>query len=391
MAFTTHLLRHINAMRVLRLLRGGAVLSRAEIARRLGLTRATAGNATAALLTAELVREVETNQSHPRVGRPGVGISLNPEGAYAFGVEIGTRQVKMLLLNLAGGVVHQCAEGLHDVADPGSVIAQIRERLLNLKRTVNADPDRIIGAGVAIPGLVDKTGTVVNAPFLGWRDVAFHSELASGLPEGWMVRVLNDASCFAVVESAETPCGDVLLVLLNEGIGGAVVHDGRVQGGGHGYAGEIGHMIITAADRTDTFEMLAGTAWFDPLFGANRPDAEAVAELLRRRDEPGVHARLDQWAATLALGLANAVHLIDPQEIILGGALAQLYPAVAAQVEAALNAHLIHGFSRPEIRLSDVSDAAVEIGAARGVLDTLFDLPALDQDITEGETKGRGG
>lgn len=143
-------------------------------------------------------------------------------------------------------------------------------------------------------------------------------------------------------------------------------------------------MIIAAADRTDTFEMLAGTAWFSHVFSADRPDAEAVEDLLRRREEAEIRDLLDQWAATLAMGLANAVHLLDPQEIILGGSLAQLYPAVADRVEAALDGHLIFGFARPGIRISDVSSAAVEIGAARIVLGTLFDLPAFDGAAVRG-------
>ncbi|WP_454854986.1 ROK family protein [Rhizobium binxianense] len=381
MAVTTQLLRHINAMRILRLLRRGAGMSRADIARELGLTRATVGNAMVTLLGSGLVMEGVASQAGARVGRPGVEVMLDPKGAFSIGVEIGMRSISVVIIDLVSRVVAHRADRIGDFRDPDELVKRILQIVRELRAEAAVPADRISGIGVAIPGLVDKDGVVVNAPFLEWRRFPIRDGLAAALPADWLVRIQNDASAFAAAERAaglNFESEDLLLVLMTEGIGGALVREGRVVGGGHGYAGEIGHTIVTAGGQTDTFEMLAGFAYFEKVSPADKTVAEAVAAILARRGEKEIAAMLDLWGETLALGLANAVHLLDPRQIVLGGPLAQLYPAVEKRVVELLDKALIYGFARPPIRLAAASADGAAIGAATIVQDTIFDLPLLE-------------
>ncbi|HEY0124729.1 MAG TPA: ROK family protein, partial [Rhizobium sp.] len=215
-----------------------------------------------------------------------------------------------------------------------------------------------------------------------WRQYPLQQKLAQRLPTNWIVRVHNDASAFAAAErgaSGEGETDDLLLVLLSEGIGGAVVRDGRVAGGGHGYAGEIGHTIVTAGGRTDTFEMLAGVAHFESIFPPDQTVGHAAAATLARQQDPHVGKLLEGWAEALAIGLANAVHLLDPRQIILGGPLSPLFSAVERQVVARLDQYLIYGFARPPIRIATSGSQGSAIGAAAIVQETIFDLPLRDE------------
>ncbi len=393
MTVTTQLLRHINAMRILRLLRRGAAMSRADIARELGLTRATVGNAMVALLNDGLVMEGANSQPGARVGRPGVDVMLDPKGAFSIGIEIGMRSITVAVLDLVSNVVARRSVRIGDFRDPDQIVGRILGLVEALVAEAGLPSERICGIGVAIPGLVDMDGVVVNAPFLGWRCFPMWRKLAASLPPDWVVRIHNDASAFASAERAtglDLETEDLLLVLMSEGIGGALVREGKVAGGGHGYSGEIGHTLVTAAGRTDTFEMLAGFAFFESFCPAEGTVMETVDAILRRQNESEVLEALAIWSETLAVGLANAVHLVDPRQIVLGGPLAQLYPVVEARVAETLDRLLIYGFARPPIRLASTSLDVVAIGAATIVQDTIFDMALLENRADSSPYKTAG-
>ena len=96
------LLKQINYVRILGLLRRQAGLSRADIARQTGLTRSTVTVITAELIADELIREGATMASQPGGGRPGVELELNPEGAFFIGAEIEVDHLKVVELESGG-------------------------------------------------------------------------------------------------------------------------------------------------------------------------------------------------------------------------------------------------------------------------------------------------
>lgn len=379
---TTKFLRHVNAIKSLRLLHDGRALSRAEIARELGLTRATIGNAMTALVDAGYILEGETNPTEGRKGRPGVAIALNPEGAYFIGIDIGTRALIGVVIDLRMQVVARIAEPTGPrFRDADYMLERLLELLERLIGAARIDTARIEGLCVSVPGLVARDGSVVNAPFLEWRDYPLRSHLERACPDGWMVTVCNDAFALASAEASGISAAatdSTLLVLMAEGIGGAIVEAGRPMNGAHGYAGEIGHMLIAAGGRVDTFEMLAGAKSFAGLLDPAQTVAEGIAAMLASLDDPKVARALDAWAEALAAGLANAIHLLDPGQIILGGPTALLYPPVAEKVQAKLAEKLLAGFESVPIMVARYGADGAAIGAAATIRDALFTLPNLD-------------
>ncbi len=368
---TTRLLRHINALRCLRLLQGGASLSRADMARALGQTRATVGHAVAELAEASLVLESETAPNG--IGRPGVALRLNPEGARFIGIEIDTRAITGLLLNLNMQVTARASIPTGtDYDDPQAMTL----RIIALAKSLTADP--IHGLGLAIPGLVGKDGQIVNAPILGWRDHPMQAALAQAFPD-MPVEVVNDAFAFAAAElaGADTPL-NLLMVLLAEGVGSAHIAQGKLIAGAHGFAGELGHMRISLRGQSAKFEALAGAAGFPHVMGKGRAVAEGVATLLATQDTTETQDALALWAEALAMGLSNAAHLLDPDRIVLGGPLSALYPLVAAQVEAHLKALMLEGHARPTLHLARYGAEGAAIGAAARLRERLFTLPDLE-------------
>ncbi len=386
---TTRLLRQVNALRCLRLLQAGQSLSRADMARALGITRATIGHAVAELTAAGLV--LETPEPEPetqpeptpaRIGRPGVALRLNPGGASFIGIEIDTRAISAVLLDLNMQVIERLVEqtgpNFHD-----SVAMQARLIAVAKSLAARTDPARISGLGVAVPGLVGRQGQVVNAPLLGWRNFPLQHGLTAALPIDWTIEVCNDAFAFASAEQAASPtaAASLLMVLLAEGVGSAHLANGKLIGGANGFAGELGHMIIAVRGRAGKLEHMAGAAGFPAAMHPGRPVAEGVAALIAAADDPQTTAALDLWAEALATGLANAAHLLDPARIVLGGPLSALYPSVAGKVEGHLAALMLQGHTRPTITLARFGAEGAAIGAAASLRERLFALPDL-QDPT---------
>lgn len=379
---TNKLLRHINAVRSLRLLSRGQVMSRADIARELGLTRATIGYAIAALTDAGLIIESTDAMGEGRKGRPGIGVQLNPAGAYFVGVDIGTKVLTTVLLDLAMNVISRRVEPMGPNFREADYVAQkLLEASDAVRKEAGIKIDDVIGIGVSVPGLVGRDGRVVNAPFLEWRNYPLRDILLPRCPSEWSVIVCNDAFAFANAERAaltEGSADDLFVMLLAEGIGGATLDEGKIFSGAHGYAGEIGHTQITVAGRTEPFETLAGVKAFAEHLPSNLTVAECVGLLLERQAEAGISHALDDWADAISIGLANVVHLLDPGRVILGGPVSALHALRANRIEETLQCHLLPGFAVPKITVARFGPDGAAIGAAATVREQMFVLPELD-------------
>lgn len=386
-AMTPMLLRHINTARCLRLLRRGAAFSRADLARELGLTRATIGYAVRELIDSGLVAETVDRLEGGRPGRPGSGVCINPEGAYSIGIEIATTSMNAILVDLGMRVVHRVSEpaeyGKDDFENALEQLIRLPNRLL---AATKIDRSRIQGVCISVPGLVDRGGQVVVAPFLGWYGVPLKQLMSSREEIPWPVTVVNDAVAFAHAErtmASESDTQNMLLMLLSEGLGGAIVQRGQILEGANGYAGELGHMVMSASPKTTTgqsFEALAGYHRFRPFFPKGLPLAESLqwlAENCNRLANPKLEAAFDEWAEVLTTGILNLIYLFDPEKIVLGGPLSALFAHVEPRVKKSLASNLLRGYKPPPIFVARFGADGAAIGAAAVVRDELFSLPQL--------------
>lgn len=326
-ATTVEGVRRTNLAEVLRLVHHGGPRSRAVITAETGLNRSTVSDLVSQLVDAGLVEERDPDPTK-RAGRPSpivlpssdvVAIGLNPE---IDAVEIGAVSL--------GGVVRARARIEVDGPDVGEV-AEIARRTLADWRAGDLTRSRIVGAGVAVPGLVRAADGVVRlAPHLQWRDAEVAGPLGDAL--GLPVTVGNDATCGARAErlfGAAREHEDV--VYLNggaSGIGGGLILHGRLIGGVGGYAGEWGQTRAALAeaedrrvpdgvleDEVNRARLLhaAGLASADDreLRGALRASGADAGEVARQR-------------RILAATLGNAVNVLNPSMIVLGGFLAVL-------------------------------------------------------------------
>lgn len=379
---TNRLLRHINEQRCLRVLRRSAPMSRADLGRELGVTRATIGNSIKVLLDARLVVETGGQEDAKRAGRPGVLVSLNAAGAYFVGLDVSTDAVNGIVLDFSMNVVACKSIPIRDCyGDVEAVTAILAELADDLMGAPGVRQTRVQGICVSIPGIV-KEGHVVTAPWLGWKDAPLQEAIESRVSRRVPVLVCNDAVALASAVRAISPeeqMQDAVLILLAEGIGSAHMHQGAMVAGAHGFAGEIGHMVMGADFGCQTFEMVAGYKRFVPLLKPGEPISSGLERIAAAAPSDAAAAEATRdWGDALAVGLLNVIHMLDPLEIVLGGPLVVLYPLVEGRVNQLLAEHLVHGLKPPAIRATALGADGAAIGAASLLREDLFALPALE-------------
>jgi len=398
-------LRRHNLGLVLAALRAAGGASRAELAARTGLTRATVATLLEPLLGAGVLAE---DAATPRgVGRPSRAVRYAAGGPVALGVAVDVETLAVCAVGLDGVVrAHRRLPRDHRELGPDPVFDGAAALAAEVCGEVGA---RVLGAGLALPALlstaagaahradralaaadsavvdadsalaaadsavVDADSAVVgagspvvlrapNLPRLdGSRPAA---ALAARL--GLTVTVDNEATLGALAHLDLAP--NLVYVSAGIGVGGGIVLDGRVYRGARGLAGELGHVVVDRAGPTcgcggrGCVERYAGTAAL--LADAGAADLDALVDALAGGDGRAV-AATTRAAAALGTGLASVLNVLDVPVVVLGGTFARLAP----HVEPALSAELARRSLAPaQVLTSSLGDAAAVRGAAESVL-----------------------
>jgi len=374
--------RRRNTALVLRLLRDEGALSRAELARRSGLVKATIGAIVGQLEDAGAVT-AGTSAPGGR-GRPSVPLALAGGSHAGLGVEVNVDYLAATAVDLAG-------RELSFVELPLGAGAPHLDELLRL---VRSEVDRLVSEGVtllgltvAVPGLIDRhRGVVVDAPNLGWSDVALGDAVRPLLPAGVPVAVDNDANCAARAEGMRgvaVGVDDFVYLTGTVGLGAGIVSAGRVLRGSRGLAGEVGHLRVgdgrhrCACGRTGCWEALVGQRAMAASTGVPVETGEdPVAYAERLAGIPAAGRDLRRTGIALGRGVAQLAVTLDPRMVVLGGAFVPLGKQLVPAVRTALEESFTGGC---EVTLSTMGLHAASVGAAVDALDEVFDgrrLPA---------------
>src|SRR5690349_13075671 len=236
-------LRERNRTLVLAALRRGGGVSRAELARRTGLSRSTISTVIADLVAAGIAAEAVA-AAPDGVGRPGVPVTLNAAAGAAVGIAVAPSAARVVLADLGHTVLAEEEVALPQPWTVARLVDGVASALAGALARCGVPSGRLIGAGVAIPAPVDRaTGAIGESstmPALAGSDLGAALAARLGVP----VRVENDANACAVAEvafGAGAGASDVVYLKLSRGIGAGLILDDRLYGGAAGTAGEIGH------------------------------------------------------------------------------------------------------------------------------------------------------
>jgi predicted NBD/HSP70 family sugar kinase len=389
------LLKQINHVRILSVVRCHSGLSRAEIARHTGLNRSTVTVITSDLIENGLLREGrKQTESSSNGGRPGIGLELHPDGAFFIGAAIDADDLTVVEMNLAAQVVNRLQVPTPESMTPEAVIDQLSDCIAHLRRANPLSEERLRGIGITVPGTLNRDGVVIQAPKLGWRQVKLRHYLESltDLP----LYVENDANAAALVEvylGKAMPTHSLIYLLLDTGVGSGIVMNNRIFRGAHGTAGEVCELLVDRNNTSYAEEEMPGSLGglvsrkaLLKRYQSHSGQSISFEEFLKRLSQNEAEAQIviQGWAESLGHGLISLVKVFDPERLVLGGELAILVPYVKSQLEAMLRdclpANGTSGFFSESETCFDVSefrDDAPAIGGAVLVYQSLFQVPDL--------------
>lgn len=296
--------------------------SRAELARRLGVSRASLTRVTRELRELDLVVEGDT-ELRGATGRPSELLLVRPEARRFLGVKLTGDAVFVVVTDLGAGILVSADEALvsHDVDEVAEQIAALRTRLV-------AETGDVVAAGVTVAGdQVRRDGhtIIADSPFLGWHDLPLADILGARL--GVPVAVDNDVRALAAAEhwfGAGAGCESLAVVTVGAGVGLGFVTDRHVVRGRNGRAGRLDHLIVDSAGpvcglghRGCVSAFLTSSSILNA-YGVVGADYDGVVDAARRGDARAVRVFADAGRA-LGTVVAAVVNLLDPEKIVLTG------------------------------------------------------------------------
>ncbi|MCX5300281.1 ROK family transcriptional regulator [Streptomyces sp. NBC_00193] len=412
-------LRTGNRSAVLQQLYFGGPLSRQELGPATGLSSGSVSNVVGELVADGLLEEAGIVDSDG--GRPRTLLRVAPGSAHMIGIDVGETRVRvelfdLTLTELARTELPLQPRGCYDV---GPIVDHIRSGIATVLERAEVGPDRLLGVGIGVPGIVDRDapgGTVVHGQTIGWDAVPLEALLrATGaVPPEVPYIIDNGARTLGQAEmwfGAGRGARDAVVVLFGSGVGASLITDGSPDGPTPGGAPlEWGHLTVQVRGRrcrcgalgcleayTGAESLLA--RWAERGGGGDAAAGDAVGGDAGVGDagvgDAGVGDEEDALAALLAAagggdkvaldllgetaeylgaGLSDVINLFQPERILIGGwAGLMLGPHILPAVrEHAMRYSLRHPAARVTIDMGSLGPDAVTVGAATLPLAAFF-------------------
>lgn len=353
------------------LLRAQKPMSRADLAKETGLTKATLSLLASMLIESGVVQEGEPVVS-TTYGRPSTPLEIRGGFIAGIGLQINTDGYGCLALDLNGDTLGQewVSEDMTGT-DPYEIFAKLDAMTFPLESRLKRRGCKVVGAGLALPGIVTDDMWLLVARNLGWENVNLtrfnvvrRLDVVAG-NEAKMAAIAQipgyateRASFLNVVDRTDS----FIYLSTDIGIGGAVVRDGEVVMGSHGFAGEIGHLSVAmdgplcSCGRHGCLEAFAGRRALVEAAGiaedGDATSSEAIDMFLQRwrAGDSDVAKVVDQAADALVSAIASAVNLVDVDTVLLGGLWTHFGDELATVLEGRLRSEIL-GYPNVKIRV----------------------------------------
>lgn len=364
-------MRDVGRTRVVDVLRTQGVASRAELVRATGLSRASVSAVVAALQGEGLVVEEPAAPDRRAAGRgrPPNLLRFNSSARAVLGIAFDRDGVRAAITDLSLDILAE--ESLRfdlPTAPIEEALAAAGAVIDGAIRASGVGRDLVIGAGVSLPVPIDLVADVIAAPKIvpPWADLkprrAF--EELTGLP----VYIDNDANAAALAElrwGAGRGLSDFVYVKLYPGVGAAIVSGGHLYRGAAGFAGELGHIragehgpVCACGNRGcvgPSVGMRHVIELLRPTHGG-RLSARRVLELVAEGDAEALRVVHDA-GRVLGRTLANLCNVLNPEAIVLGGALAAAGGALTAGVREGIDSFALRPIAATvDVRLAELTE-----------------------------------
>ncbi|OZB96807.1 ROK family transcriptional regulator [Paenibacillus sp. XY044] len=333
------LLKKINRDLVLETIRSQQPISRAKVAQRLNFSRSTVSSIVDELIAKKFVVETGLGSSTKEGGRRAIELEFNPKSGFGIGVELMADGLFICITDLDGNMVWK------DRSDLGNDFKTIYECILASLDKASISMDDVIAVGFCIPGLTNsKKGIIVDAPELGWKDVAFVDEMKKYLAKP--IYANNDVNCAALGErwvGGAKEMEDFIYIYIGQGsgAGSAIVANGNLVHGKDFMAGEIAYLIQEEDVMRNQVNVAGQFGVFEKkISGKSLADDESSVQALFQnyaQNEPRSVQMVNRFITHLSIGISNMVSLLNPEKVILGGEVSGYLNPVLDEIRSAVD------------------------------------------------------
>jgi len=357
--------KNINKHALLELVRfaiGG--ISRADLARKMGLSRAAISSIVNDLLVTDILREAPREVASS--GRPPINLEINPQRGYVVGIDIGVTHILMGVADLSAQVLSEIDIPFSIEQGPEGGLAVVDNILRDLLPQAAIKLEDILAIGVGVPGpVVAEKGAVSEPPVMpGWHNYPIRKHLQTlwGCP----ISLNNDAEMGALGEwayGAGRGEQHLAYIKVGSGIGSGFLLNGQIYCGVSGSAGEIGHITVdphgplcTCGNRGCLEVFSGGQAiarqaqeamrsnghtQLSSLAPIDQITAREVA-LAAQRGDLVAQQILTQAGSHLGTAVANLINLLNPGMVVIGGGVSQIGDLFLEPIRKAVSERCLH-------------------------------------------------
>jgi predicted NBD/HSP70 family sugar kinase len=372
-----------NRKLILNMIRSGS-LSRAELARKTGLTRAAI-----TLIIDEMIKDgivMETGVSQSASGRRPIILDINPKRYYTVGLNLIRYGCSVGLVNLKGEVVLKRNVEISGCKNPFEALNIIIKDIERLISDSNIEVSRLLGLGVCTPGPVDiHKGVILNPPnFEMWHNFSIAGELERALKLPVMLENISNGRTIAEKNYGRgAGLSSFMLVAVDEGIGAGIVIDNKLYHGIGGYGSELGHTSIKldgircSCGNRGCLETYASIP--NVLKEIQRHDRSVlswsqVVDMAENGDKLCLKA-VDNEAHYLSAGIVNAMNLLELEAVILAGDISCKPGLLVEKIrEKVRSISITRGIRNIEIFSSSIVKDSETISSASTVIEGFFSL-----------------
>ncbi|WP_373895027.1 ROK family protein [Virgibacillus sp. CBA3643] len=379
-------IKKINRSVILQRIIEHGMISRADLSKLTGLNKATISVQVANLLEEELI--YETQQEHNAIGRRPIMLSINRKAGYVLGIDLDYTEIQYTVSDLLGYAVH--SETVATKTDNYQEILHILAKQINLYNKKCTDSRYgLVGVMIGIHGTVNIDEHINFVPKFQWHNKNIKADLEKEVNINISVENSANLSAYAERVYKHHQSDNLLAINLSSGIGAGMMLDGVLHKGYHGYAGEMGHMIISPGGKAcrcgnhGCWEMYnSEPSLFAQL--AEKLDRPTIThkdmKKLIANQDPNTFEQMDEFIDYLSIGLNNTINLYNPETIVLNCEVLQMYPNIIDAIETKLTSNVSQ---YREITLSELGSKACVMGASAIAIQRFLEVPELFLNIGE--------
>lgn len=353
-------------------------ISRADLAKITGLNKATISVQVADLLSEELI--IESQQKHHNLGRKPIMLSINQQAGFALGIDLDKNLISFTLSDLKGSPV-QLNTIETDTTDYGAIVNILSEQIKLYQKTSAQSHYGLIGVVIGIHGIVNNDKSIYFAPHHQWHHKNLKEDLIN--ETGINIYIENNANLCSFAEKVykHQQCDNLLSITLYSGIGLGIMMKGEILKGYHGYAGEIGHMIVVpdgkpcSCGNLGCWEQYASELSFFKQLSDTRGKI-SLKDIHHRiiEHEPIALKYLEQYIKFLSIGINNIINLYNPEVLVINSELLLMFPIAIDEIKRQITSTVGH---YSELKISEYGKTACIMGACALAIKNFFNVSEL--------------